>query len=73
MRAPRGWWAIDQALGQTPCVCGAVDTWHPGCYKGKTNEEIEAGYVKAYAKARKHLRELAAINAAAATAKAAGR
>lgn len=71
MKPPRGWWAIDQALGQTPCLCGAVDTWHPSCYHGKSNEEIEAGYVKAYAKARKHLRDQAAVKSTAVLAKAA--
>ena len=57
VKSPRGWWAVDQALGQTPCLCGAIDTWHPGCYAGKTNEQVEAGYVTAYAMARKALRE----------------
>lgn len=70
-RAPRNWYAIDQALGQTPCLCGAIDTWHPGCYAGKSTEEIEAGYVKAYAQARKHLREQAAAAAKAVCGKAA--
>lgn len=59
MKSPKGWWAIDQALGQTPCVCGAIDTWHPHCYFGKTTEQIETGYEKAYATARKYLREQA--------------
>ena len=47
---------VERALGYTPCVCGKLDgTWHPKCYRGKTDEQIAAGYKGAFAAARRHL------------------
>jgi len=43
---------VEQIIGQTPCVCGDVETWHPACYKGKTKEQIAAEYKTAYRIAR---------------------
>lgn len=49
---------VEQRLGYTPCVCGKLDgTWHPGCYAGKTREQIAAGYKRAFAAARRHLKD----------------
>lgn len=49
---------VDMRLGYSPCVCGVIDgTWHPECYKGKTKEQIAAGYKRAYAAARRHLKK----------------
>ena len=31
---------IVREIGQTPCICGDLDTWHPVCYRGKTAEEV---------------------------------
>ena len=70
MKSPRDWWRIDKALGQTPCICGAVDTWHPKCYHGKSDKEIEEGYEKAYSKARVFLRKQATEKAKTAIKKA---
>jgi hypothetical protein len=49
---------VERALGYTPCVCGGVldGTWHPKCYRGKTDEQIAAGYARAFANARRHLK-----------------
>lgn len=48
---------VERALGYTPCVCGVIDgTWHQKCYQGKTKEQITAGYKRAFANARKHLK-----------------
>ena len=47
---------VERALGYTPCVCGQLDgTWHPKCYRGKTNEQIADSYKRAFAAARRHL------------------
>jgi hypothetical protein len=52
---------VERALGYTPCVCGVIDgTWHPECYVGKTRDQIAAGYKKAFAAARAHLKNKAA-------------
>jgi hypothetical protein len=49
---------VEMALGYTPCVCGVIDgTWHTKCYRGKTKEQIASGYKKAFANARKHLKQ----------------
>jgi hypothetical protein len=32
-------------------------SWHRECYAGKTQEQIAAGYVRAFAKARRHLKK----------------
>lgn len=48
---------VERALGYTPCVCGKIDgTWHHECYRGKTKAQLEAGYKRAFANARKHLK-----------------
>lgn len=48
---------VERALGYTPCVCGKLDgTWHPRCYRGKTAEQIAAGYKRAFEVARQHLK-----------------
>jgi hypothetical protein len=48
---------VERALGYTPCVCAVLDgTWHPHCYAGKTDEQIAAGYKRAFAAARRHLK-----------------
>lgn len=55
---------VERALGYTPCVCGVIDgTWHPQCYRGKTKEQLAAGQKRAFANARKHLKQLAAKSA----------
>lgn len=49
---------VERALGYTPCVCAKIDgTWHPECYRGKTKDEIDAGYKRAFAAARRHLKK----------------
>lgn len=63
---------VDMHLGYSPCVCGVIDgTWHPECYRGKTKEQIAAGYKRAYAAARRHLKKQAAGAASDALAHAA--
>ena len=58
---------VERALGYTPCVCGVIDgTWHPQCYRGKSNEQIAAGYKRAFAAARRHMKKRAADAALAA-------
>ena len=48
---------VERALGYTPCVCAVLDgTWHPRCYRAKTDEQIAAGYRRAFAAARRHLK-----------------
>ena len=48
---------VAQRLGYDPCVCGKIDgTWHARCYQGKTKEQIAAGYKRAFAAARRHLK-----------------
>lgn len=52
---------VSQRLCYDPCVCGKIDgTWHPECYRGKTAEQIAAGYKRAFAAARRHLKAKAA-------------
>ena len=51
---------VERALGYTPCVCGVIDgTWHPKCYQGKTQEELEAGSKRSFASARRFLKKQA--------------
>lgn len=47
---------IEMACGQTPCLCGDIETWHPACYAGKSEAEVKSGYVRAYQIARVKLR-----------------
>jgi len=56
---------VERALGYTPCVCGKINgTWHWECYRGKTPGQIAAGYKRAIAAARQHLKNKAAADAA---------
>lgn len=58
---------VERLLGYTPCVCGRINgTWHPECYQGKTQDQIKAGYRRAFAAARRHLKQRAAALAQAA-------
>lgn len=53
---------VDRACGQTPCLCGDIETWHPGCYRvylGRPKDEIQAATERAYAIARRKLRKRA--------------
>lgn len=61
---------VERALGCTPCVCGALDTWHAQCYAGKSQDEIDAGYKRAFAKARRNLKTAAWAAARAAVGEA---
>jgi hypothetical protein len=62
---------VERILGYTPCVCGVIDgTWHPACYKGLTDEQVKRGYVKAFAKAKVHIKTIRAQQTAAAIFKA---
>lgn len=40
--------AIDRAIGQTPCICGDIETWHSDCYANKSNRQIANGMKNAY-------------------------
>jgi hypothetical protein len=51
---------VERALVCTPCVCGDLASWHRECYAGKTQEQIAAGYARAFAKARRHLKKVRA-------------
>lgn len=51
---------VDRYSGGTPCVCGAVGTWHQACYAGKTRNEIEAAYKRGYRKVRRRIKARAA-------------
>ena len=46
---------IDRLLEQTPCLCGAEDTWHIRCYRGKSPEQVKAAYRRVYARIRRRL------------------
>lgn len=53
---------VDKAAGQTPCLCGDIETWHPECYSmflGRPEHEIKEAKTHAYAIARRKLRERA--------------
>lgn len=67
--APLSRHQVDMIIGMTPCVCGDIENWHPSHYKGKTDGQIESEYRRAYRKARKIIRNLAASEACAALAK----
>lgn len=58
--------AVDRILGQTPCVCGDTETWHPSCYAGKSEEQIDKEYTRAYRLARRKINDDAADAARAA-------
>ena len=58
---------VDRALGQTPCICGDVENWHPQCYAkflGRPKHEIDAAMDRAYRAARRKLKERAKVQAA---------
>ncbi len=59
-------WQIDNILGQTPCISGAVQGWHGKCYAGKTQAQVDAAYKRVYAKLRVSLakKRKAALNVA---------
>lgn len=50
---------VDRACGQSPCLCGDIETWHLSCFAGKTAAEIERLYVRAYRVARLRLQRRA--------------
>lgn len=57
---------VDRALGQTPCICGDVENWHPQCYAkflGRPKHEIDAAMDRAYGMARRKLKERAKAQA----------
>lgn len=57
---------VDRALGQTPCICGDVENWHPQCYArflGRPRHEIDAAMDRAYRTARRKLKERAKAQA----------
>ena len=57
---------VDRALGQTPCICGDVEAWHPKCYAkflGRPKHEVDAAMDRAYRTARRKLRERAKVQA----------
>lgn len=57
---------VDRALGQTPCICGDVEAWHPQCYArflGRPKHEIDAAMDRAYRTARRKLKERAKAQA----------
>lgn len=63
---------VERALGYTPCVCGVINgTWHDECYRGKTTAQLATGYKSAFDKARVHLKNKHAQEAARAIARAA--
>jgi hypothetical protein len=39
---------IEKVIGQSPCLCGDMNTWHGTCYAGKSNEQIAQESEKAY-------------------------
>jgi hypothetical protein len=51
---------IERIMGQSPCVCGSWETWHPACYKGKRQAQIDAAREIAYVTARNIIRGRAA-------------
>lgn len=46
---------IDLYYKQTPCLCGATDTWHQECFAGKSREQVHADYDRVYAQIRRKL------------------
>jgi hypothetical protein len=46
---------IDRILGQTPCLCGNLLTWHPECYKGKSGHDVSLAYQIVYDSIRRAL------------------
>ena len=52
---------VEMLIGQTPCLCGDCETWHQDCYRGKSDEQIDAEYRIAYRKARAWIKTRAAL------------
>lgn len=50
---------VDRACGQTPCLCGDIETWHPECFSDKAPAQIHEAYERAYKIARRNLRKRA--------------
>jgi hypothetical protein len=46
---------VDRLAGQTPCLCGNIDTWHPECYRGKTAAQVQQARIDSYKIAEKKL------------------
>ena len=47
---------VMRGLTCDPCVCGDTDTWHPSCYQGLSQEQINAKMKDVMTKLRrKHL------------------
>lgn len=44
---------IDRLIGQTPCLCANIETWHLECFAGKSDAAIKKGYNRAYATVRR--------------------
>jgi hypothetical protein len=63
---------VERMLGFTPCVCGDLETWHFGCYRGKTKEQIADGYKRAFRLARAELKRRLANTANSAITRASG-
>lgn len=53
---------MDRHFGQTPCLCGATDTWHPRCYRNKTSEQVKDAYRRVYSKLRVSLQTISAVS-----------
>jgi len=47
-------------LDADPCVCGDTTTWHPGCYQGLTQQQIDAKYREVFKMLRKRQKDNAA-------------
>jgi hypothetical protein len=62
---------VDRLAKQTPCLCGDIESWHSECYRGKTDEQIQRGYKRAYNIARRTLQVRIEADAAAAIRSAA--
>jgi len=53
---------VDRACGQTPCLCGDIETWHIKCYEIPSHQ-IEKAIDRAYRIARRKLKERAKAQA----------
>lgn len=54
---------VVQILGCDPCICGDLTTWHPQCYAGKTDAEIQSAARAAMRRARRAIKRKAAVAA----------
>lgn len=62
---------IDRLAGQTPCLCGSIDTWHPQCYAEVASGQLRKEMVEAYKVAATELKRRYAASAKAVIAVAA--